>query len=379
MSTRAVIGLGFGDEGKGVTTEYLCSQDPSNTIVVRFSGGHQAGHKVIKGDVEHIFSSIGSGTLSGCPTYWSKNCTFEPVAFWNEYATLRQKGIIPKIYIHPDCPVTTIYDVFANRKSVEVQHGTTGTGFYRTLKRHNTDGLPLTVRSMEKMFKIKISRILEEIRKYHNIEEKLRVEVFEEAVERVKRLIFEKEIVITDKVPHYENQVFEGSQGLMLDEHIGYMPHCTPSDVTPRAILNLGYNLDEVFLVTRAYQTRHGNGPMTNEEYPVVLKNNEKETNVSHKYQGNFRTSVLDLDQLVMAKQKGIDNILSPSTKVNLVITCLDQITDNYSLTHEGYYLTWQRDSFVRYIKNVLDINGDLYVNDSPYSTSIKKVGANNV
>ncbi len=76
MSNRAVIGLGFGDEGKGVVTEYLCSQDPEHTVVVRFSGGQQAGHKVCKGDTEHIFSNFGSGTLSGCPTYWSEHCTF---------------------------------------------------------------------------------------------------------------------------------------------------------------------------------------------------------------------------------------------------------------------------------------------------------------
>lgn len=378
MSTRAVIGLGFGDEGKGVTTEYLCAQDPANTIVVRFSGGHQAGHKVIKGNVEHIFSSFGAGTLSGCPTYWSKNCTFEPVAFCKEYLALRKKGIQPTVYIHPHCPVTTIYDVFANRSSIEVEHGTTGTGFFRTRKRHFVDGLKLQVADLWKMFAIRRRGRLEEIKKYYNIKEELREELFDEAVKMVQSLFAEGRINITPNIPDYKNIVFEGSQGLMLDEHIGYMPHCTPSDVTPKAILDLGHKLDEVYLVTRAYQTRHGNGPMTNEQFPTMqLKNNEKETNVDHKYQGKFRTTILDLDQLIHAKTNGIDAVVPKSTKVNLVITCMDQLSE-YPLTYNGGHVKMvftHRDSFAHYIMKSLNINGDLYINDSPESnlTRIEK------
>ena len=143
MSTSAVIGLGFGDEGKGVVTDFLCSRDPGSTQVVRFSGGHQCGHKVIKDDVEHVFASFGSGTLRGCPTFWSRHCTFDPVGFWKEYALLQEKGVVPRIHIHPECPVTTIYDVYANRHAVEVEHGTTGTGFFQTKKRHFQNGVKL--------------------------------------------------------------------------------------------------------------------------------------------------------------------------------------------------------------------------------------------
>src|SRR5271157_6621840 len=106
MVVSAVIDLGMGDSGKGVTTDYLCSKDPEHTIVVRFSGGHQCGHKVMRGDVEHIFSNFGSGTLLGCPTYWSEYCTFEPMGFWKEYLTLMSKGIQPRTFIHPEAPVT---------------------------------------------------------------------------------------------------------------------------------------------------------------------------------------------------------------------------------------------------------------------------------
>jgi adenylosuccinate synthase len=374
MSDRAVIGLGFGDEGKGVVTEYLCSQDPENTIVVRFSGGPQAGHKVIKGDIEHIFSSFGAGTLSGCPTYWSRFCNIEPVAFCREYALLKQKGISPKIYIHPECPVTTIYDVFANRQSVEMQHGTTGTGFFRTMQRHNVDGVTFTAEQFFTEFNEKIiNDTLAKVKNYYNFKEDLNIDLFIEAMEYMRYLRREGVIVKSRTIPTYKHRVFEGSQGLMLDQYIGYMPHCTPSDVTPANIVRMDFELDEVFLVTRAYQTRHGNGPMTNEEYSVTLTNNEKETNVSNKYQGNFRTSVLDLDQLMRAKSRGIGAII-PGVKTNLVVTCMDQMAE-YKVTDHKTMLTFKNPAqFVRCLGNGLNIKGGLYMNDSPYSTSVRLI-----
>ena len=71
MICSAVIGLGFGDEGKGSVVSYLTKACDS-TIVARFSGGHQVGHTVCTNNTRHVFSNFGSGTLNGTPTYWSK-------------------------------------------------------------------------------------------------------------------------------------------------------------------------------------------------------------------------------------------------------------------------------------------------------------------
>jgi adenylosuccinate synthase len=369
MTSKAVIGLGFGDEGKGITTEYFCSQSPEDTIVVRFSGGQQAGHKVIRGDVEHIFSNFGAGTLSGCPTFWSEHCTFDPVGFINEYQALRDKGVSPRIYVHPDCAVTTVYDILANRQGVEVKHGTTGTGFFKTKKRHFTDGVQLTVFDALLATWDELAAKLKEIQKYYNVKEDLSVGAFLSAVldlRRVKGAMFAAKDVPT----HYKHRVFEGSQGLLLDEHIGYMPHCTPSDLTPRNILR--YDLDEVCLVTRAYQTRHGNGPMTNAHLPVRPFNNEKETNVCNRYQGEFRTTVLDMDQLVHAKTKGIDKVIKTGTKVSLMVTCLDQV-DEYKVTSGNKLYTFNDYmDFVKFAGKVLNITGNLYTNDSPCANTIR-------
>jgi adenylosuccinate synthase len=364
MSANAVIGLGFGDEGKGVVTEYLCSQDPANTVVIRFSGGQQAAHTVCKDNVEHVFSQFGSGTLSGCPTYWSKYCTFDPVGFRNELELLLSKGIHPRFYIHPDCAVTTPYDVFANRK-LDKDHGTCGTGFFRTKKRHFMDGLTYPIIDMFDFSRTTLRKISD----YYGMEKIEEEDIFLCAFKEIYRYL-----IFTESIPdHYPTKVFEGSQGLMLDEHIGFMPHCSPSDITPRNAMMMA-PLDEVWLVTRCYQTRHGNGPMTNGKYPPQLSNTEKETNVCNKYQGEFRTSMLDLDQLMHAKVEGIDNVIPASTRVNLVITCVDQV-DSYIFSTRGMTDDFAGlDYFIQYIGSALKINGGLYVNTSPYSTTVKEI-----
>ncbi|MEM9930725.1 MAG: adenylosuccinate synthetase, partial [Bacteroidota bacterium] len=88
MTTHIVLGLAFGDEGKGVTTDYLCRQ-AERPLVIRFSGGHQAGHTVVSPQGRrHVFSNFGAGTLAGAPTFWSKYCTFHPVGYANEHESL---------------------------------------------------------------------------------------------------------------------------------------------------------------------------------------------------------------------------------------------------------------------------------------------------
>ena len=125
---KAVIGLGFGDEGKGFTTDYLCSQHP-NSLVVRFNGGHQAGHTVVYNGLRHVFSNFGSGTLRGCPTYWSEHCTVDPIGVLNELIVLRDNGVTPKLYIDAECPITTPFDIHNNRKVEDSNsHGSCGVG-----------------------------------------------------------------------------------------------------------------------------------------------------------------------------------------------------------------------------------------------------------
>lgn len=127
-----VIGLGFGDEGKGMVTDFLCSHLPSSKIVTRFSGGHQAGHTVELKGYRHVFSNFGSGTLRGIPTYWSERCTVDPIGLVNELTILLNQGFKPRLYINQNCPITTPYDKsvqqIKNREGVN-QFNTCGVGF----------------------------------------------------------------------------------------------------------------------------------------------------------------------------------------------------------------------------------------------------------
>jgi adenylosuccinate synthase len=373
VSVSVVVGLGYGDEGKGLVTDYLCSKDPNNTKVVRFSGGHQCGHKVVRENVEHIFSNFGSGTLLGCPTYWSEYCTFEPIGFLKERRLLLKEGTAPRITIHPECPITTIYDVFVNRHSSEMKHGTTGTGFFRTKKRHYHDKIQFTVKDLVLGSERLIRQKLDSIRSYYDISEDLDLVPFFIACSSLRYLTHCGEIYISDSLIRSPHLIFEGSQGLLLDKDIGEFPHVTPSDVTPRNAMKMA-KLDEIWLVTRCYQTRHGNGPMTNIGLDLRLTNTEKETNKLNKYQGEFRTSVLDTDQLLYAKIEGIDKVITPLTKVNLVMTCADQVR-TYRYTRAGNLFVFSNvDRFVRLVGKKLNINGDLYVNTSPRANTIRKV-----
>ena len=369
MTNQAIIGLGFGDEGKGVVTDSLSSKNPKETIVIRFSGGQQAGHKVCKKDIEHIFSNFGSGTLNGCPTYWSKYCTFEPVGFINEWKVLRKKGIFPKIYLHPHCPVTTPYDVLVNRQNKqERQHGTCGSGIFRTRTRHFSKGVQLTIEDL-----MGPDIILEKIRDYYQMAVVPEEKLFYEAVQDLIVHVIEGHVSLAETIPEYKHLVFEGSQGLMLDEHVGVMPHCTPSDVTPRNAMKLA-KLDTVWLVTRCYGTRHGNGPLANELSKPILKNTERETNHFNQFQGEFRIAILDLGVLLHAKEYGVNKVIHKDTKTNLVVTCMDQ-PSQFSITTKGHRISFKNAKHMAiYLGTELAINGEIYINDSLYSHTCRRI-----
>ena len=68
---KIVLGSLFGDEGKGATVQFLCKKEIDKGIiplVIRFSGGPQAGHRVLHNGISHVCSLTGSGVLLNCPT-----------------------------------------------------------------------------------------------------------------------------------------------------------------------------------------------------------------------------------------------------------------------------------------------------------------------
>jgi len=340
MKTSAVVGLGFGDEGKGLATSYLCSKH-ERSLVVRFQGGHQAGHTVVWNGLHHIFSNFGSGTLQGVPTYWSRFCTINPSAILRELEVLKNKGIErPRLYVDPLCPVVTPFDILYNQdQETSNSHGSVGVGFGTTIER-NEKHYHLYVKDLfyENVFIAKLDNIINYYKNLMHVKWDVARESFIESI-KIFRKIYAVEIVSLKSILErfdFESIIFEGAQGILLDMDYGFFPNVTRSNCTIKNAVQLIKEQDlpalDVYYVTRAYQTRHGNGYMS-DNTPLKLKNNKEETNVSNEWQGDFRTGLLDMELLNYAV--ACDSIFERKSN-NLIVTCLDQLTDGFKIITEG-------------------------------------------
>ena len=325
----AVIGLGFGDEGKGITTDYLASKNP-RALITRFSGGHQAGHTVQIGETRHVFSNFGSGTLRGNPTYWSEYCTVDPEGILKEYQILTALGITNiDLFIDAKAPVTTPFEKWYNQKYSDNQHGTCGVGVGQTYQREE-DHFHLTFEDLfnPQIMNIRLNQIRKDYYRFKQNDDSMQDFLF--AVEAIKKIA-----MLTYGIPDGVSKIiFEGSQGLMLDQNIGFFPNVTRSNTGSKNILSM-VNLFDPFIVTRCYETRHGNGPMTGVEFPVEnpFVDNIVETNVNNKFQGEFRKAMLNIDTLKYALLK--DGYLWKAD-TTLVITCMDHMNGQWYYTFDG-------------------------------------------
>jgi adenylosuccinate synthase len=155
----------------------------------------------------------------------------------------------------------------------------------------------------------------------------------------------------------FENLIFEGSQGILLDMDHGVFPNVTYAHTTSKNAFEICKLLNiediEMYYVTRIYSTRHGNGWMSNEK-ELVLKNNEEETCVFNDYQKELRFGELDYDLLNYALL--LDGAYVSASKKNLIVTCLDQ-TDEQIKTEN--------------LKVKFD---EVYGSYSPYSKDFKQI-----
>lgn len=319
---KIVIGLGYGDEGKGRTVDFLCSHQPDATVV-RFSGGQQCGHTVIIDDVKHIFSNFGSGTLRGCPTYFSEHTTIYPTTMFKEYKILENKGYHPEIIVHPLANLTTPFDVLANRAcDKNLADGSCGLGIGKTM--HRQVSSPHKIYAIDLLHPHTCVDKLQAIADWYNIsytENKEYVDLFIAAMLNMKFKIQDYSYLLGKEL------IFEGSQGVLLDMDHGVYPHVTYANTTSKNAIEicewLGLTRCDIYGVTRTYHTRHGSGPFNSK--PITLTDTEDETNVFNEYQKEFKTGQLDVDLMKQAIE--FDKIYS--NKLNrmftLVVTCTDQ------------------------------------------------------
>ncbi|HBV88302.1 MAG TPA: adenylosuccinate synthase [Desulfosporosinus sp.] len=349
---KIVIGANFGDEGKGLLTDYFCSTFPAREKVlnVRFNGGAQAGHTVVKSDGRrHVFSHFGSGSFNeNNLTYLSPYFILNPMLFVKEYKVLESKGVVPKVYIHKDCLVTFPCDVMINQM-VEAhrdknRHGSCGVGIYETIKR-TSNHQKTTIGYIRENFDQLATMIAGIIEGYvpQRLDE-LNTELTDSEWELIRNenitenysadLLFmlqHTEIVEDNIINEYNNIVFEGAQGLLLDaDNMEYYPHLTPSNTGIKNALEILSGVDacdlSVCYVTRSYFTRHGAGLFKTECDSTDLKPEglRDKTNQTNSYQGNFRYGYFDVATFKHSVERDLA-FLNRAAMVELAVTHLDE------------------------------------------------------
>ena len=377
---KIVIGSAFGDEGKGVTVQHLCKEaigDGKRPIVIRFSGGPQAGHTVNLNGVEHVCSTYGSGVLLGVPTLVYETAYFDPLCAKKEYDYLAGKiDKVPDLYVCHNVRCITPYDVFFGRTNTKVlSDGTCGKGIFQTFKRHK-DGCKTNLYSF-------VGNGLSIVCEYYSdkeCNEKVREDIsklidYEHNLFSKPEFGFIKAVGDIDKfLERFDVLIFEGSQGQLLDMDCGFYPHVTPSKVGLNGIEERWLQDAEVYFVTRTYLTRHGNGyePLTR-CFENINLDDKHETNVLNTYQGHFKMGVINFDLLNEAFMRhNIDNKLRLyNMKANLVVTHWDVLEKGNVFPYilNGFHLIDYTESselysLFRYFPKTFKFD-KMYINDS--------------
>lgn len=393
----AVIGAGFGDEGKGLMTDYhayaIQHELHEDCVVVRYNGGAQAGHTVMTpGGQRHIFHHFGSGTFCGAPTHLSRFFISNPYMFLNEYKEL---GTDVRITVDPDSLITTPWDMAYNQlielKRKSYKHGSCGVGINSTVDRCNTK-YATTVRTLLK------DNIVE---KYRSIRDNYYIPLLESEGIKLLQMPLSMSVVFTaerllekaanefykfidkiecvsDKNLNPQNVVFEGAQGLLLDEDSKYFPNVTRSKTGLPNILKLcksfGISDLDICYVTRCYKTRHGAGHLPFELKGLMFPGAIDGTNETNTWQGNFRHGLLDLDELMEAINNDISNVDdSVKTYSSIAVTCMDQVEDNDAVLYVcDNKINLVKDKF-EILKKLNDEFDTIYYSEGPTRIHVKK------
>jgi adenylosuccinate synthase len=321
---RAVItvGLGFGDEGKGATVDFLARRLEAD-LVVRYCGGSQAGHNVELPDGRrHTFSQFGAGTLARDPdpprTYLGPNVIIDPLALAREARHLAELGVRDPARLltaHPRCLVATPWLQTLNRlrelSRGAARHGSCGQGIGEARSywlRYGEDavfaGDLRHVDQLRHKLELQRQRTLLELQNFLDPIPADALGEFDlwgpsaEAVAWDLHEALPDGLAIDAAVPAFRTALFEGAQGVLLDEYRGFHPHTTWSTVTPHHAWELvhaaGVEAVAVLGITRAYTTRHGEGPLPT--FSAALTNRLQDAgNPWNRWQGGLRRGWLDL------------------------------------------------------------------------------------
>lgn len=303
MRARVVIGANFGDEGKGLVTDWLCATQGAD-VVVRFNGGAQAGHTVVTPEGQrHVFGHFGAGSFLGVPTFLSQFFICNPIMFFKELDMLHGAGLLtPLMFAHPECLVTTFADMIINQRKEDARgrkrHGSVGLGVHETMVRSRIPQLTITMADLWNHVPLE-ERLREICSKFSTYRTGRDIDSMEKMDEMITSFVYGcakfAEIVAPLGIAQCKDPVFEGAQGLLLDQNNkDQQPHVTHSSTGMDNVRVLcaqaGVDDIDAYYVSRTYLTRHGAGPMDREDPDMEY---EDMTNGSHEYQGALRFAPL--------------------------------------------------------------------------------------
>jgi len=284
MPATVIVGLQWGDEGKGKTTDFLAEQ---TAMVVRYQGGDNAGHTVMRGDevfklqltpsgvlYPHITSLIGNGVV------------VNPVTLINEFDMLTARGIdVSRVRISRSAHVIMPYHVAldqANERRLDgAKVGTTGRGIGPTYgDRAWRLGLRMEDLLDAEVLRERIGRVLVD----KNLllgsmgGETFQVEPLVELAlgwgERLRDHLDDTTWLVQAALAQGKYVLLEGAQGTLLDLDHGSYPFVTSSNPVAGGACTGGgigpLQVDEVIGVMKAYSTRVGSGPYPTELFDVV-------------------------------------------------------------------------------------------------------------
>ncbi|MDO5654943.1 MAG: adenylosuccinate synthase [Flavobacteriaceae bacterium] len=280
MSTFVVVGLQWGDEGKGKITDVLSAK---SDYVVRYQGGNNAGHTVYVGADKFVLHLLPSGVLQ-CrgKCIIGNGVVVDPSAFLREIQSIEERGLkTDHVFIsrraHIIMPYHILYDTYREEAAGHLSIGTTKRGigpcYEDKVARHGIRAIDLLNPQVLK------EKLEENISIKNAIFEKLYNKPpmdFEEIYRQflhygdiLKDRIVDTELELNHAIDQGQNVLFEGAQALMLDIDFGTYPYVTSSSPSTGGVcVGAGVpptKLQNLIGVAKAYCTRVGNGPFVTE------------------------------------------------------------------------------------------------------------------
>lgn len=297
MAVDLLLGLQWGDEGKGKIVDVLTSK---YNIIARFQGGPNAGHTLVFNGTKHVLHTIPSGIFHKNATNIVGNgVVIDPVVFKDELDKLSTHGIDYKKTLlisrkaHLILPTHRLLDAASEASKGKAKIGSTLKGIGPTyMDKTGRNGIrvgDLELENWKDKYR-KLAKKHQAMIDFYNVDLQYNLEALEakffEAVKTLTSLRFiDSEEYLHSAQKAQKSVLAEGAQGSLLDIDFGTYPFVTSSNTTAAgACTGLGVapnTIKEVFGIFKAYTTRVGSGPFPTELFDV---NGETMARVGHEF-----------------------------------------------------------------------------------------------